>query len=53
MKEASGLLNEMPELKTEERIEWRETGAGENLRLLCTLLKGNFIPTKKLIFNCM
>ena len=42
------LLKKKPELKTEEDITWREEGAGENLRLLSELLKGNAIPTKDL-----
>ena len=52
MKKARGLLDKMPELKTEEEIQWKETGAGETLRLLCELLKRNAIPTKKLKFRC-
>ncbi len=47
-----GLLNKMPKLKTKEVITWKEVGAGENLRVLCTLLKENAIPTKTLIFWC-
>ena len=46
------LLEKMPELKTKEEIEWKETGAGENLRLLSELLKRNAIPTKTLKFWC-
>ncbi len=42
----------MPELKTKEEIEWCEEGAGENLRMLCELLKGNAIPTKTLDLRC-
>ena len=38
----------MPELKTKEELYWNEKGTGENLRLLCELLKGNAIPTKTL-----
>ncbi len=48
MKKARGLLDKMPELKTEEEIGWGEKGAGEILRLLCTLLRANAIPTKTL-----
>jgi len=44
------LLNKMPELKTKDELEWTETGAGDNLRLLSILLKGNAIPTKSLSF---
>ncbi len=51
-KKASGLLDKMPELKTKEEIVWKETGAGENLRLLSELLKRNAIPTKTLYFYC-
>ncbi len=47
-KKGRGLLDKMPELKTKEEIRWSEKGAGENLRSLCTLLKVNAIPTKKL-----
>ncbi len=47
-KNGSELLKKMPELKTKEEIIWKETGAGENLRLLCELLKRNAIPTKTL-----
>ena len=46
------LLDKMPELKTKEEIHWKETGAGENLRLLSELLKRNAIPTKTLYFYC-
>ena len=42
------LLNKMPELKTKNEIQWKEEGAGENLRLLCVLLEGNAVPTKTL-----
>ena len=42
------LLNQMPEIREEDKILWNEKGAGENFRLLCTLLKGNAIPTKLL-----
>ena len=52
LRKASGLLSKMPELKTEEVITWMEKGAGENFRLLCTLLKRNAIPTKRLNFQC-
>ena len=51
-KKAIGLLDKMPELKTKEEIEWKETRAGENLRLLSELLKRNAIPTKTLYFWC-
>ena len=51
-KKAIGLLDKMPELKIKEEIEWKETGAGENLRLLSELLKRNAIPTKTLRFWC-
>ena len=51
-KKAIKLLDKMPELKTKEEIEWKETGAGENLRLLSELLKRNAIPTKTLRFWC-
>ena len=52
MKKAGELSNKMPELKTEEEIYWRENGAGETFKLLCTLLKGNAIPTKALNLWC-
>ena len=51
-KKAIGLSDKMPELKTKEEIVWKETGAGENLRLLSELLKRNAIPTKTLKFWC-
>ena len=51
-KKAIKLLDKMPELKTKEEIIWKETGAGENLRLLSELLKRNAIPTKTLYFCC-
>ena len=50
MEKASRLLDKMPELKTAKEIYWEETGAGKNLRLLCTLLKENAIPTETLNF---
>ncbi len=52
MKKGRGLLNYMPELKTEEEITWKETEIGENFRQLCELLKENAIPTKTLHFWC-
>ncbi len=30
---------------------WEEKGAGENLSILCELLKGNTIPAKKLCLS--
>ena len=41
MKKARELLKRMPELETNTEITWKEKGAGENLRLLSVLLKGN------------
>ncbi len=52
MKKENELLKKMPELKSKEIIIWKENGAGENLRSLCTLLKENAIPTKTLNFWC-
>ena len=43
-----GLLNEMPELRTNDYISWNKEGVGENFRMLCILLKGNAIPTQSL-----
>ena len=51
-KKGGELVEKMPELKTVVRVEWREKGAGDNFMLLCALLKGNAIPTKRLDFNC-
>ena len=47
------LLKKMPELKTQTEVEWKEIGAGEKLRALSMLLKGNVIPTKSLQFWCI
>ena len=38
----------MPEIKEKDEIRWNEVGTGMNFELLCTLLKGNVIPTKTL-----
>ena len=46
--EGKELLKKMPQLQTDETINWEEKGAGENLRLLCSLLKVNETPTKTL-----
>ena len=46
------LLNEMPELRTNNYINWNKDGFGENFRLLCILLKGNAIKTKTFDFQC-
>ncbi len=46
------LLKKMPKLKTDHTVRWGEEGAGENLRLLCELLKGNAIPVKRLDLLC-
>ncbi len=48
----SDVVGQIPKLKTKEEIVWKETGAGENLRLLSELLKRNAIPTKTLYFYC-
>ena len=46
------LLTIMPELSTNDCIEWKEIGVGVNFRSLCVLLQGNAIPTKSLNFWC-
>ena len=51
LKEGETLLKNMPHLKTKEEVIWNETGAGEDLRLLCELLKRNAIPTKTMSLN--
>ena len=48
LKEGGKLLKRRPKLKPEEELRWKEEGAGEKLRMLCELLKGNAIPTKSL-----
>ena len=47
MRIGGGLLNKMPELKTNNEVEWKK-GAGEDFKSLCVLLKGNAIPTRNL-----
>ena len=47
-KKGEELIKRIPELKTDNEIIWIETGAGENFRLMCELLKANAIPTKAL-----
>ena len=47
-KKGEELIKKMPELKTNCEVIWKEIGAGDNLILLCKLLKGNGIPTKLL-----
>ena len=46
------LMRNVPELKTNNVVEWKEEGVGENFKLLCILLKGNAIPTKELYLCC-
>ena len=46
------LLNKMPGLKTRNEVRWKEKGVTQNFIMLCALLKGNAIPTKKLNLNC-
>ena len=48
-KKGEELMKKMPELKTNSEIRWREEEVGDNFILLCELLKGNAIPTKRLI----
>ena len=45
------LLNKMPEIKEKDKIRWNKKGAGQNFRLLCTLLKENAVPMKTLIIH--
>jgi len=45
------LVKKSPGLKTNSDIWWNEKGAGENLKLLCELLKGNAIQAKALFVN--
>ena len=47
-----GLLNRMPELKSDQTIYWQEEGTGQNFMSLCSLLKRNAIPAKKLYLGC-
>ena len=42
------LLKKMPDLKTKTEVRWGEQGATTNFTMLCALLKGSVIPTKKL-----
>ena len=46
------LLRKMPELETDDYIEWEERGTGESFRSLCALLKSNAIPTETLKLGC-
>ena len=41
------LIKNMPYLKTNCEIRQSEEGVGDNFILLCELLKGNAIPTRK------
>ena len=43
-----GLLSKMTELKDVTSVTWKESGAGEDFRQLCVLLKGNAIPAREL-----
>ena len=46
-----GLLSKMTELKDVTSVTWKESGAGEDFRQLCILLKGNAIPARELSIN--
>ena len=55
-KKGEALIKNMPELKTNCEIPWKEEGTGDNFMSLrapslCALLKGNAIPTKTLILD--
>jgi len=44
------LLLNRPELRKDSKVTWKELGSGDNLKMLCALLRGNAIPTKELRF---
>ena len=50
-KKGEELIKNMPYLKTNYKIEWKEKGTGENFILLCALLKGNAVRAKILNLN--
>jgi len=52
LKKAKELLKVMPDLRMNDKIIWRKSGAGEKLRILCVLLKGNVISVKGLNLGC-
>ena len=48
LKKGEGLLRAQPDLRNKTEVGWSEKGTGSNFVMLCELLKGNAIPTKKL-----
>jgi len=48
LKKGEELLRAQPDLRNKTEIRWSEKGTGSNFVMLCELLKGNAIPTKKL-----
>ena len=47
-KKGEELIKVTRNLKADNKIEWVDDGAGDEFRLLCELLKGNALPTKRL-----
>ena len=52
LRKGAELLKNKPDLKTKTECDWGENGTGPNFVMLCELLKGNAIPTKRLNLGC-
>jgi len=51
LKKGEELLKRQPDLRTKNYFRWSEKGTGQNVEMLCELLRGNAIPTTSLYLS--